>query len=329
MIYENTLKVLEARAVDGIRIARQPYYIYHKDTMSRSCDWSMEALIKSIGDRKKKVGNDGITMVGISEEIKKPSKAITTAIQATIPTVNSFLLSPLLSSHPYQLPIPIPLRPRKSRRCRAELKEGRPGILVKPKLNPLEGDTSLRSGHGQWYKKDSSALLVVPSISVEALKDDAVLLRVHNPTLGNVELSFGPSYYCGEPTWDNSTTVHWTDVLVDSLQNKILSKITLDTSFKLPVSDSLTLQAVEDVFLEMGGKGNRLPSKVLDWNGSTELGWIAKEGDKAWFSFMANSSECIPFSMNIKVSKGSWESSLVKPSVVDNDMVTFDLVLIR
>ena len=51
------------------------------------------------------------------------------------------------------LPLSIPLRPRKSRRCRAELAESRPGILVKPKLNPLEGDSSLRTGHGQWWKK--------------------------------------------------------------------------------------------------------------------------------------------------------------------------------
>ena len=51
------------------------------------------------------------------------------------------------------LPLQVPLRPRKSRRCRAELAEGRPGILLKPKLNPLEGDSSLRTGHGQWWKK--------------------------------------------------------------------------------------------------------------------------------------------------------------------------------
>jgi len=51
------------------------------------------------------------------------------------------------------LPQPIPLKSRKSRRCRAELAEGKPGILVKPKLNPLEGDSSLRTGHGQWWKK--------------------------------------------------------------------------------------------------------------------------------------------------------------------------------
>jgi dynactin 4 len=51
------------------------------------------------------------------------------------------------------LPRLIPLRPRKSRRCRAELVDGRPGILLKPKLNPLEGDSCLKTGHGQWWKK--------------------------------------------------------------------------------------------------------------------------------------------------------------------------------
>lgn len=51
------------------------------------------------------------------------------------------------------LPLPMPLTLRKSRRCRAELADGRPGILLKPKLNPLEGDSSLPTGHGQWHRK--------------------------------------------------------------------------------------------------------------------------------------------------------------------------------
>jgi len=51
------------------------------------------------------------------------------------------------------LPLPIPLTTRRSRRCRAEQNDGRPGILLKPKLNPLEGDSSLPTGHGQWHRK--------------------------------------------------------------------------------------------------------------------------------------------------------------------------------
>ena len=133
------------------------------------------------------------------------------------------------------LPIPIKLRPRKSRRCRAELREGRAGILLKPRLNPLEGDSSLRSGHGQWWKKDSSAIHVIPSVTVvrcvTTTWDDSagaaatcphpsaegvvgesvaprsrrrvvVLLKVTNPTLGSLRLRFAASPYVGEPDWD-------------------------------------------------------------------------------------------------------------------------------
>jgi hypothetical protein len=138
------------------------------------------------------------------------------------------------------LPLPIKLRPRKSRRCRAELREGRAGILLKPRLNPLEGDSSLRSGHGQWWKKDSSAIHVIPSVTVvrcvkttwEEKAENAtatttispnpstdrgagdsvaprsrrrivVLLKVTNPTLGSLRLRFAASPYVGEPDWDS------------------------------------------------------------------------------------------------------------------------------
>jgi len=53
------------------------------------------------------------------------------------------------------LPLPLALETRQSRRCRAELADGRPGILLKPKLNPQEGDSSLPTGHGQWHRKVS------------------------------------------------------------------------------------------------------------------------------------------------------------------------------
>jgi hypothetical protein len=138
------------------------------------------------------------------------------------------------------LPLPIKLRPRKSRRCRAELREGRAGILLKPRLNPLEGDSSLRSGHGQWWKKDSSAIHVIPSVTVvrcvkttweekaenatatttispnpstergagdsiapRSRRRIAVLLKVTNPTLGSLRLRFAASPYVGEPDWDS------------------------------------------------------------------------------------------------------------------------------
>lgn len=53
------------------------------------------------------------------------------------------------------MPIPVKLRTRSVRRDCRELALGKPGILVKPKVNPLDGDSSLRNGigQGQWWKK--------------------------------------------------------------------------------------------------------------------------------------------------------------------------------
>jgi hypothetical protein len=96
-------------------------------------------------------------------------------LHATLQTVaatTTLLLQPLASCHALPtlaselLPLPLPLRARTSRRCLAELRQGRSGILVKPKLNPLEGDSSLKSGHGQWWKKDSSAIHVIPKLTI-------------------------------------------------------------------------------------------------------------------------------------------------------------------
>jgi dynactin 4 len=308
--FQATLKTLEAVALEEIRRKKQPNHIL-KDPSGRR-PWSMDALNTSL---EKKASTEG------------SSKGLGTlspyASQPGAIAVTSLLLSP------HQLPIPIPLRPRKSRRCVAELAEGRPGILVKPKLNPLEGDTSLRSSHGQWFKKDSSAVLVLPNVRVERLDQNAILLVVHNPTLGVVKLSFGPSTYAGEPAFENPSlrTPHLKHIIVDSLRNTVLDSITLNTSFRAPTSDMISLDAVEDVFLELGGNTVRIPQLVEEWT-CDKLGWIAQQGDKAWFALDLSESECVPLSMNIVVAKGSWESSLVKSDQKD-DFVTFDMVLIR
>ena len=69
--------------------------------------------------------------------------------------INTTIVLSTYTDTPYSvdLPYPIPLHTRKIHRCRKELAAGRTGILIKPKPNPLEGDSSLRSGHGQWWKK--------------------------------------------------------------------------------------------------------------------------------------------------------------------------------
>jgi len=119
--------------------------------------WTIESLEDSLLDRKKLASASLSETVG-GQELQFASLLVDQTLDESLEgkSVHSLLLQgggepPMALSS--LLPLPIPLRPRKSRRCRAELREGRPGILLKPKLNPLEGDSSLRTGHSQWWKK--------------------------------------------------------------------------------------------------------------------------------------------------------------------------------
>jgi hypothetical protein len=119
--------------------------------------WSIESLEDSLLDRKKLMSAAFSETVG-GQDLRFASLLVDQNLDESLEgrSAEALLLQgdgepPMLLAS--LLPLPIPLRPRKSRRCRAELKEGRPGILLKPKLNPLEGDSSLRTGHSQWWKK--------------------------------------------------------------------------------------------------------------------------------------------------------------------------------
>lgn len=129
--------------------------------------WSIDALEKSVQQKQQTwnqtidsvVGGQGIQKISLDDDndttMLDPSlqdlSVLSVALQQQQPPTTATAINSLSKL----LPLPIPLRARKSRRCRAELGEGRPGILLKPKLNPLEGDSSLRTGHGQWWKKVS------------------------------------------------------------------------------------------------------------------------------------------------------------------------------
>eukprot|EP00536_Pseudo-nitzschia_multiseries_P013121 jgi/Psemu1/210666/e_gw1.542.6.1 len=255
------------------------------------------------------------------------------------------------------LPLPIPLRPRKSRRCRAELAESRPGILVKPKLNPLEGDSSLRTGHGQWWKKDSSAIEVLPRVRVCVSASDgnrhAFLMKVSNPTLGIVRLRLAPSSYTGECLWDNKdmTTKYLESIVVDPFKRVSLNAF-LDTEVAkgIEATSFCELEPVEDSFLELGNKtSNNVPEAVSRWEAgeamsdskvSAENPAILRElGQKksvAWFELIvmetcddSNAHAAVPITMQLQVGGGSWESSLVQSQDDGNgDFVSFDLVVI-
>ncbi|CAN0166809.1 unnamed protein product, partial [Hapterophycus canaliculatus] len=70
------------------------------------------------------------------------------------------------------------LRTRIGKRCRKDLAAGRTGILIKATFNPLEGDSSTanKGVKKKWFKKDCSAALLVPRITVAALPSSLALL---------------------------------------------------------------------------------------------------------------------------------------------------------
>jgi dynactin-4 len=162
--YKNMLKALEGMAKEQVKGQRTTTFFpsfaaANRRGMDGPEGWSVQALEDSIVARGKLVeasvaeivGGQVVQVVsleaeeGLDESLngKSPKCVLLQGAGAAANSTQDIL------------PLPIPLRPRKSRRCRAELAEGRPGILVKPKLNPLEGDSSLRTGHGQWWKKVS------------------------------------------------------------------------------------------------------------------------------------------------------------------------------
>jgi len=139
-----------------------------KASADRSSLWSVEALETALEEAKRKryqstdVTNpqqvQNIQFLSPQNDWKEEDNVVPDNL-VDLPISSCLLQSCNSPAHSSKirredlLPLPVFLRVRTSRRCRAELQEGRPGIVLKPKLNPLEGDSSLRTGHGQWWKK--------------------------------------------------------------------------------------------------------------------------------------------------------------------------------
>jgi len=264
------------------------------------------------------------------------------------------------------LPLSVALRPRKSRRCRAELAAGRTGILVKTKLNPLEGDSSLRSGHGQWWKKDSSAIHVVPRVKVvrhgrTALSDSrtrhALLLSVANPTMGMVRFRLSGAHlrdFGGLRTsGDEGYTLR--NVRVDFLGRVRANVRMIGSTSTLVLPDMVELEPVEDALFDIGGASQSGdPEDVEKWDAAAVLkekgtesikgpsdclfSTVAVSKDKAWMQLIIDQDACeeasasgdflaVPATMQVEIGNGSWESSLIKPAEVKDG--ESDLVPLR
>lgn len=297
-------------------------------------EWSLETLETRL-ERQKSKPTEMVKIPDI-DSLRLVRTTIQEILESSTETeppahneIQSFQLQPLANPSQALLPLPTPLYPRLSRRCRAELAEGRPGILLKPKLNVVEGDSSLATGHGQWHRKDSSAIAVVPRVRVLArhsTTNSAILFRVTNPTLGVVRLRFLGSSYA----------MQHDDVLVDSLtQQRLPTVATLASS--VPATETVELQSAEDSILELGGASAqrpRVPAAVAQWNPTSDtttvgLRLLAQQSAAAWFAWVLSPSDsstnAVSLTMQIEVGNGSWESSLIRPQG-ENDVVDLDLI---
>lgn len=328
--------------------------------------WSLETLEQSLSEKKKELdspythGKEGSDPAAVeSNETKNAGKKIPTpqqmAAQMTLTTTTPQYRSDLF-------PLPVPYRTRVSRRCRAELAEGRTGILIKPKLNPLEGDSSLRAGHGQWWKKDSSAVYVVPRVQLcrngvdPTSQKYAALLKVKNPTLNMIRLRLSG---WSIPAEEKDGAV---SPLIDSreLQNVLLDPFTEmfvqgrlcapTTAASLSPTDFFVLDPADDPFLDIGKGQEDDPSEVRDWDAMSTMGalgdgntsqlrLVATQGDTAWIELVlcndaaadedSSTYLAVPLTMQIEVGNGSWEASLIKRRdlpVGEKDLVALNLV---
>ena len=314
--YNNMSTALESIAKDELKRRKNVSHCKSQKTVGT---WSVEALEASIRTRQEKKQQ---TIVGDQSLIPITTEQSLDISLDTVDPTTLLFQSTNTSSKSHLLPLPMPLRPRLSRRCRAELQEGRPGILVKPKLNPLEGDSSLRSGHGQWWKKDSSAIHVIPRMTIVQATDISMLVKVTNPTLGVVKLRLGESSM-------TQLTIEWSSVVVDSLSGQTMDIHVLTTpALQKPPTAVATLEAVEDLFLDMNKLKEPDAVAMFESTGKTRL--VATQADTAWFE-VAGGQGAVPLSLQIQVGDGSWESSLIKkqPNGDEVDFCNFDVVLVQ
>jgi hypothetical protein len=314
--YETMLKALEGMAKDEIKRSKNAMNYKALNVKKIDGPWSVQSLEESIQTRQEKkpatvVGNQPLVFIDTEQALDESLAACAT------PTTLLLQSSATTGSRSQLLPLPMPLRPRLSRRCRAELKEGRPGILVKPKLNPLEGDSSLRSGHGQWWKKDSSAIQVVPRLTIVKKAETSMLVKVTNPTLGVVNLRLGASSLLASES---------ANIVVDSVSGRTMDIVIVAPNPMEPTSIA-TLQPVEDIFLDMNVA--KTPDAVMSFasTGTTRL--VTSQADVAWFE-VAGGLGAVPISLQVQVGDGSWESSLIKKQTNGDepDFCNFDVILV-
>eukprot|EP00574_Skeletonema_japonicum_P011481 CAMPEP_0201717356 /NCGR_PEP_ID=MMETSP0593-20130828/3090_1 /ASSEMBLY_ACC=CAM_ASM_000672 /TAXON_ID=267983 /ORGANISM="Skeletonema japonicum, Strain CCMP2506" /LENGTH=389 /DNA_ID=CAMNT_0048207369 /DNA_START=371 /DNA_END=1537 /DNA_ORIENTATION=+ len=323
--------------------------IINDDKKKERSAWSLGALEDSLAEKKRDleslylVAEKGVYATESSpsgdDKIQAKNQLLPTSQQVAAQ------MSLTVTAPRYQkdlLPLPVHYRTKVSRRCRAEQSAGRTGILVKPKLNPLEGDTSLRAGHGQWFKKDSSAIHVVPRVQLCKYGTDptsgkvAVLLKAKNPTLNMIRLRFSGPNSSEEVV--NSKELE--NILIDPFMETTIDKADLCSSDSLSSIDPskwIELDSAEDLLLDIGKRQQEDPEVVSSWDFAPlfdtldndslpKLTIVASRGDTSWVELVIPNTVVVgsdgakaprnyftvPLSMQIEVGNGSWEASLIK-----------------
>lgn len=343
--------------------------IINDDKRKEKSTWSLGALEDSLVEKKKDL--ESLYLGGAEKDFdsSEPSPiseddAQTKNLQLPTSQQVAAQMSLTITAPTYQqdlLPLPVHYRTRVSRRCRAEQAAGRTGILVKPKLNPLEGDTSLRAGHGQWFKKDSSAIHVVPRVQLCKYGTDATtgnvaaLLKVRNPTLSMIRLRFSGSSTSNE----DLDTKEFENILVDPFTETTIAKADLcssDSLSSVAPSEWIELDSAEDLILDIGKRQEDDPEVVRSWDFAPLLGaldsdslpkltTVACRGDTSWVEVIIpnaialgsdddkhpSNHFAVPLSMHIEVGNGSWEASLIKRRDLpeeEQDLVQLDFVVL-
>ena len=335
--------------------------------------WSLSELEDSLADKKRGLQSQ---YIGVGEERgigveEKSSNSLSDDKQTKnqlIPTSQQLAAQMSLSATAprYQkdlLPLPVHYRTRVSRRCRAEQSAGRTGILMKPQLNPLAGDTSLRVGHGQWWKKDSTAVHVVPRVEVfnsgtgPSSGNVAALLKVNNPTLSMIRLRFAGPNVLEERAHIEENELE--NILIDPFTETTVVKAglcSLDSLRSISPTDWIELDSAEDLLLDIGKRQDDDPEAVRSWDFASvldaketnypELKIVASRGDTSWVELtlphaaMVDGIEdknpetsyvAVPLSLHIEVGRGSWDGSLIKRLDLpeqEQDIVQIDFVVL-
>lgn len=367
-VFKSLTNMWSQKEKDGERRRRLGLGADKDDTNTKGQTWSLDVLEQTLRERRDKLASlyvstkgTACTIAGVEKDV---SEHKTSTTSSDLPTTQQAAAQMIITSTTPQhrsdlLPLPVSFRARVSRRCLAEQAAGKTGILVKPKLNPLEGDSSLRAGHGQWFKKDASATNSVPRVQVcsygknSAGQKYAVLMKVRNPTLSMIRLRFSSPDLSGNNKGGCIDERELQNIPIDPFsQTFVNARVGVQSSENsFAPTDWIELENAEDMFLDMGSGEEEDPDTVRDWEASSALDAAGDEScstfrvitsrkDTAWVEMITaiesdkdealeKSHLAIPLGMQIEVGNGSWDASLIKKRELPEgeiDVVTLNIV---